>query len=207
VIKLSHAQYDGTIIAVLWQTFADLYRRVTNPTGLAFSTYLAYGQSIRQSSINYCRTLLEGSQLTAAFPNHAGTSTVRVRMSSVAPRLSGNITMASLLSAAWAMLLSHRTGETDVVFGHVVAGRKAKLVEVETLCAPCINLIPVRLRLPAGHGPSQLLHSTHEQFINLGEADSLGWKASSRNVLISPRNRVTIQSYSTRILKSALKLT
>jgi amino acid adenylation domain-containing protein len=181
VIRLSHAQYDGTSIAILWQTFANFYHRVTIPTSLAFSTYLAYGQSIRQSSISYWRTLLQGSQLTAAFPDHASTSTVRVRMSSAAPRLSGNITMASLLSAAWAMLLSHLTGKTDIVFGHVVAGRNAKLVGVETLCAPCINLIPVRVQLPAGQRLSQLLRSTHEQFINLGEADSLGWKDIFKN--------------------------
>ena len=181
VIRLSHAQYDGTSIAILWQTLADLHHRVAVPTGLAFSTYLAYAQSIRESSISYWRRLLEGSQLTAAFPDGAGTSTVRVRMSSPAPQLCGNITMASLLSTAWAMLLSRLTGKTDIVFGHVVAGRNAKLIGVESLCAPCIDLIPVRVRLHTDQNLSQLLQSTHEQFINLGEADSLGWKEIFKN--------------------------
>jgi hypothetical protein len=94
--------------------------------------------------------------------------------------------MASLLSAAWAMLLSHLTGKTDIVFGHVVAGRNAKLVGVESLCAPCINLIPVRVQLLAGQRPSELLRSTHEQFINLGEADSLGWKDIFKNCVDWP---------------------
>ncbi|EFQ94423.1 hypothetical protein PTT_07899 [Pyrenophora teres f. teres 0-1] len=181
VIRLSHAQYDGTSIAILWKTFADLYHRIKVPIGLTFATYLAYSQSVRQISISYWKKLLQGSQLTVAFPDASGTSTVRVRMSCPAPRLSGNITMASLLSAAWAMLLSHLTGKTDIVFGHVVAGRNAKLFGVESLCAPCIDLIPVRVQLPAGQSPSQLLQSTHKQFINLGEADSLGWKEIFKN--------------------------
>lgn len=181
VLRLSHAQYDGTSISILWQNFAKLYRRITLPTGLSFSAYLAYGQSIRKESMRHWRKLLQGSQLTKAFPDCAGASTVRVRMSSAAPQLSGNITMASLLSTSWAMLLSRLTGKTDVVFGHVVAGRNAKLTGVENLCAPCINLIPVRVHLPSDKSPSQILNSTHEQFINLGEADSLGWKEIFKN--------------------------
>ncbi|KAJ5033241.1 hypothetical protein PSV09DRAFT_2375456 [Bipolaris maydis] len=85
---------------------------------------------------------VKGSQLTVASLNASGTSTVRVRMSIPAPQLLGNITIALLLS------------KLNVVFGHVVAGRNAKLFRVESLYVPYIDLIP-------------LLQSIHKHFIEL----------------------------------------
>lgn len=55
-----------------------------------------------------------------------------------------------LVSVAWAALLAEMTGETDIVFGNVVAGRSNGLPEVEKIMDPCINIVPVRLDLRDG---------------------------------------------------------
>ncbi|KAK1914219.1 hypothetical protein P3342_007465 [Pyrenophora teres f. teres] len=61
-----------------------------------------------------------------------------------APRLPEGITMASLISSAWALVLAHITGEQDIVFGHLVAGRNSDIPEVAEIVGPCLNVIPVR---------------------------------------------------------------
>jgi amino acid adenylation domain-containing protein/FkbH-like protein/non-ribosomal peptide synthase protein (TIGR01720 family) len=59
------------------------------------------------------------------------------------------LTLNTLVQAAWALLLSHYTGSNDVLFGATVAGRPAELGGVEERVGLFINTLPVRVRLPA----------------------------------------------------------
>jgi amino acid adenylation domain-containing protein len=58
------------------------------------------------------------------------------------------LTMSTLVQGAWALLLSKYSGEQDVVFGSVSAGRPAALPGVETMVGIFINNLPVRVRVP-----------------------------------------------------------
>jgi amino acid adenylation domain-containing protein/non-ribosomal peptide synthase protein (TIGR01720 family) len=65
---------------------------------------------------------------------------------------SQSLTLNTLLQGAWALLLSRYSGERDVVFGAVVAGRPADLPGVETMVGLFINTVPIRVRT-APHAP------------------------------------------------------
>src|SRR5205085_2955348 len=67
-------------------------------------------------------------------------------LQTVARRL--HITLNTLVQASWAYVLSRYSGQEEVLFGMVVAGRPAELVGVEALVGLCINTIPVRLGIP-----------------------------------------------------------
>ncbi len=54
------------------------------------------------------------------------------------------ITLNTLLQAAWAMLLHRYSGEDDVVFGATVSGRPPDLPGVEEILGLFINTLPVR---------------------------------------------------------------
>jgi non-ribosomal peptide synthetase component F len=56
------------------------------------------------------------------------------------------------MQGAWALLLSHYSGEEDVVFGTVASGRPADLPGVESMVGLFINTLPVRLTV-APHAP------------------------------------------------------
>ncbi|TYC64536.1 non-ribosomal peptide synthetase, partial [Streptomyces sp. CB01881] len=64
------------------------------------------------------------------------------------------LTLNTLLQAAWALLLSRYSGEQDVLHGMTVAGRPADLPGVEDMVGLFINTVPVRTQvqphLPAG---------------------------------------------------------
>ncbi len=79
------------------------------------------------------------------------------------------------------MLLARITGEDDVVYGHLVSGRNSAIEGVESIVGPCVNIVPVRVKISPLQTPAGLLLSVQEQFIALGEADSLGLRDILKN--------------------------
>ena len=55
------------------------------------------------------------------------------------------LTMNTLLQGVWGLLLSHFSGERDVIFGTTVSGRPADLPGVESMVGLFINTVPTRV--------------------------------------------------------------
>jgi amino acid adenylation domain-containing protein/non-ribosomal peptide synthase protein (TIGR01720 family) len=58
------------------------------------------------------------------------------------------VTLNTLVQAAWALLLARSAQRSDVVFGAVVSGRPAELPGVESMIGLFINTVPVRVDVP-----------------------------------------------------------
>ena len=58
-----------------------------------------------------------------------------------------HVTLNTLVQAAWALVLSRYSGQPDVVFGAVVAGRPPVLAGVERMVGMFINTVPVRVQM------------------------------------------------------------
>ncbi len=81
----------------------------------------------------------ETQQHVALSPEHSQALEQRVRQH--------KITLNGLVQAVWALVLSRYSGEDDVVFGSVVAGRPPELTGVESMIGLFINTLPIRFRL------------------------------------------------------------
>ncbi|MBE9120382.1 amino acid adenylation domain-containing protein [Tychonema sp. LEGE 07199] len=57
------------------------------------------------------------------------------------------LTLNTLVQAAWALLLSRYSGEEDVVFGTVVSGRSPDLIGAESVVGLFVNPLPVRVKI------------------------------------------------------------
>ncbi|HET9359968.1 MAG TPA: amino acid adenylation domain-containing protein [Vicinamibacterales bacterium] len=57
------------------------------------------------------------------------------------------LTLNTLVQAAWGVLLSRYSGRDDVLFGATVSGRPASLPGVESMVGLFINTVPVRVRV------------------------------------------------------------
>ncbi|KAK5989807.1 Nonribosomal peptide synthetase dtxS1 [Cladobotryum mycophilum] len=191
VMRLSHAQYDGVCIPVIFQSLIDGYDGKPVRHAPSFSEFLAYASYRRHDAIAYWRELLKGSLPTPARPglllqtSHSTLdSTPRLIQTTAEidlPRLRSKTTPASLVSAAWALLISQITGADDVIYSYVVAGRNSAMEEVERIVGPCLNVVPIRAKLSSFQSSTELLQSITEQFIAVGEADSLGFKDMIEN--------------------------
>ncbi|PNY23799.1 Adenylation-domain containing protein [Tolypocladium capitatum] len=182
VLRLQHAQFDGLSLATIFRSLLDTYNDRAYPGTPSLSTFLAYARHRRCESISYWKSLLRGSSITRTesklLPKgircHSPKG-IYVDADIPLPHLPGNITLASLIYAAWAVLLSRISGENDVVYACLVAGRNSAIEGVQDIVGPCVNIIPVRVTLSALQTPADLLLSVQEQFIAIGEADSLGF--------------------------------
>lgn len=178
VIRVSHACYDGVSFPSYLKTLLAFYFGQPVDPSHDFSTYLAYKHGTKSASTRYWRMLLKGSRMTQATPvlgSKLGSESVDVYTERVItmPQLPKDITLASLNSAAWAKVLNHVTGEQDIVYGTMIAGRNSNIPTVTKIVGPCVNIIPVRARVHPTTTPAELVRSIQEQFIALGEADSM----------------------------------
>src|SRR2546421_6097697 len=78
-----------------------------------------------------------------------------------------HITLNTLLQASWAYVLSRYSGQAEVLFGMVVAGRQAELVGVESLVGLCINTIPLRIAVPRAGTVADWLRQVHAHLATL----------------------------------------
>ncbi|KAL7780605.1 hypothetical protein CFE70_010630 [Pyrenophora teres f. teres 0-1] len=182
IIRLSHAQYDGVSFPIILRTLISIYQQEPLHPVAEFSTFLAHARKIQTLSGRYWRELLQGSRpirvtekLRLQVQEDISPRLVSVEKYMDAPRLPEGITMASLISSAWALVLAHITGEQDIVFGHLVAGRNSDIPEVAEIVGPCLNVIPVRTLVYPIKTSNDLIQSVQDQHVSLGESDSIGW--------------------------------
>ncbi|KAJ6780765.1 hypothetical protein PWT90_04525 [Aphanocladium album] len=182
VVRLSHAQYDGVSFPILISSIFDHYQSRALGSVVEFSTYLKYAKTRENDSVSYWKTLLDGARPTS-LPSvlHDDASNLLVephrivrQQSMMLPPLPENTTLASVTSAAWAVLLASLVGANDVVYGGLVAGRNSNFDGFDTVVGPCNNAIPVRAQIEPGTTPAKLFSSIQQQQLLLGEADSLG---------------------------------
>ncbi|MEU6641188.1 amino acid adenylation domain-containing protein [Saccharomonospora sp. NPDC046836] len=87
------------------------------------------------------------------------------------------LTLHTLLSTAWGLVLTTMAGRPDVVFGAVVAGRPAEVPNVGSVIGMFLNTIPARVRLDARESVLELLRRVQDEraavmpyeYVGLGE--------------------------------------
>jgi len=81
------------------------------------------------------------------------------------------LTLNTIVQGLYGLLLSRYSGEGDVVFGAVVAGRPATLVGVESMIGIFINTVPARVRIAPEQGVLAWLKQLQEQQVEAQEYD------------------------------------
>jgi amino acid adenylation domain-containing protein/non-ribosomal peptide synthase protein (TIGR01720 family) len=79
------------------------------------------------------------------------------------------VTLNTVVQGAWAILLSHLSGRSEVVFGAAFSGRPAELAGVETLVGPCVNNLPVPVQLDPEQSIADWLPALHEHNLEIAE--------------------------------------
>ncbi|KAG9258477.1 uncharacterized protein F5Z01DRAFT_689818 [Emericellopsis atlantica] len=78
-----------------------------------------------------------------------------------------DVTLSTVVRAAWALVLGSQTGSDDVVFGETLSGRDIALQEVGDILGPTLTTIPQRISLDSGLTVRQLLRSVHQKSIEV----------------------------------------
>ncbi|WP_245667685.1 non-ribosomal peptide synthetase [Actinomadura macra] len=84
------------------------------------------------------------------------------------------LTLNTVFSTAWALVLSNATGRGDVVFGTAVAGRPGDVPHVESVIGMFLNTVPVRVALDPRETVPDLLRRAQRERAALMPHDYLG---------------------------------
>ena len=183
-IRISHAQYDGVCFPTILSALKACYEGEPIFPAPSYSNYVhgALGK-ITPSHYAYWRGLLEGSSMTEIVPQdrNAAFQTVPTKVMkqtlSVPPLAAVNITTATVVKAAWSLVLSRFAATSDIVFGHIISGRNVDGVSgIEHIVGPCLNLVPVRVRFDHSWTGLQLLQHIQEQQVENMPYESLGFQ-------------------------------
>ncbi|KAL4811153.1 hypothetical protein BDV18DRAFT_155763 [Aspergillus unguis] len=177
-LRLSHAQYDGFSLPIIFSLFAAFYRDETPPPPPApkFAGYIRHIQKQRQAAEPYWRRLLEGSCTTQTRhlsglddklcrPNQHYGRLVQSKTAVPAPPARRGSTPATVFTTLCARTLAKLTDVRDVVLGTIVSGRSSLPIALQNVAGPCVNTIPVRLRVEPDQSLAQQLALIHQQQI------------------------------------------
>ena len=177
VLSNHHILLDAWCRMGLIAEFFELYsalvegRQASLPAPSSYRDFIAWLQSRDQDlSKRFWQTQLAGFERPTALPfDHArrdvGESSVgdclvrltRAQSQQLAQAAQASqLTLNTVVQAAWAILLHRYSGERDVLFGVTVAGRPAEIPEMQATVGLFINSIPLRVRIPGAESSLSL---------------------------------------------------
>jgi amino acid adenylation domain-containing protein len=212
VVRLSHAQYDAIAVEEVFTALMTIYHgckakrppelipELTPASQETYATRIA--AQTRTRSMKYWRKLLGGADgytdlgtstnLGDCGPSSGSTFPVPYRIEKAvrappAGTLPPDTSLASFISASWALFLFWLVNKDDVVFGRLVHGRNS-VPAVRPLVGCCINVVPLRLQSISATTVKQLIQSVHEQHVAMADADAVGFREIARSCFGRPQD-------------------
>ncbi|KAK9685270.1 hypothetical protein K7432_015575 [Basidiobolus ranarum] len=153
---IHHALYDGWSMGQIENDVREAYLDISTPSRPSYNTYIEYILSLdKHRSLDYWKIALSNTPMTHLAKSTSDSGELQCS-SQITRELHADfnsltnvhaITMATVAYLAWAMVLKVHTGNSDVVFGAVNSGRNIPLKDIQDICGPCINTLPIRISM------------------------------------------------------------
>ena len=119
-----------------------------------------------------------------------------------------SITTATIIKAAWSLLVGIYSNTTDVVTGMTLSGRTAELPGIELVAGPTIATIPFRVQFQSNQSVNSFLESVQRQYLDIIPYEQIGLQNIKRisaeaEASCSFRSLLIIQSTQTLASKQA----
>ncbi|MEI4746482.1 amino acid adenylation domain-containing protein, partial [Rhodococcus erythropolis] len=180
-----HILLDGWSMPLLMKDLLVLYATHADPSLLprtrsyrAFLSWLV-AQDSNKSMARWAE-VFDGFEEPTLVTAKSGTTEITMRSREIAvdfstattsriTELAGRVgvTANTVVQVAWSILLSHMTGQDDVVFGATVSGRPPSLNGVESMVGLFINSLPVRVRIDKSASLESLLTDVQSEQADL----------------------------------------
>ncbi|KAJ5350735.1 hypothetical protein N7541_008462 [Penicillium brevicompactum] len=171
VSSAHHAILDRWSISLMMDRLKSHYLSQTLPPPPPFQTFIKWMCSLDpEASDRYWKSRFAGSSIVE-FPRllaghrPRATAVAKHIIPKSATRGSVNITIPTLLRAAWAFTISQHTGADDVVFGMTQTGRNAPVADITDIVAPLITVVPFKSVIGKNLLVSELLQNIHQDTV------------------------------------------
>ncbi|KAJ2987577.1 hypothetical protein NUW58_g4428 [Xylaria curta] len=84
------------------------------------------------------------------------------------------VTLSTMIRGALAIVMSHHTGTTDVIFGAIVSGRTAPVTGIEDILGPTIATVPIRVQLLKKQTVSEYADSVQNDMMEMIPHEQIG---------------------------------
>ncbi|KAI8633159.1 acetyl-CoA synthetase-like protein [Xylariaceae sp. FL1651] len=168
-LVIHHSLYDGWSLPLIMNFVNELYNGHFPEKLISFQGFIRYTQGVSpDDTARYWRGQFEGSEAvvfpplpTPNYQFHADSTVERTIDAISWP--SQDITPASVVRAAWALLQARYTDSPDSVFGSVVTGRQAPVTNIERIAGPTLATVPIRVKINGEATIRELLKQVHIQ--------------------------------------------
>lgn len=168
-LVVHHAILDGWSLNLVLGVLSTLYQRAPVPALLPYSSFVNYTIQVDEAATrSYWTSQLAGAQ-RAVFPRTTMSADSKpvsciMKTSTLFPKsMDTSTTKATIVRAAWAIMLARYSDTDDICFGTTVSGRHAPVPGVDSMPGPTIATVPVRLRLNKQEPLSNLLRDIQQQ--------------------------------------------
>jgi amino acid adenylation domain-containing protein/non-ribosomal peptide synthase protein (TIGR01720 family) len=189
VLTAHHSVVDGWSMPLLVDELQALYAvpEAQRPAAVPFERYLRWlagrdQDEARQAWTDALAGIDEPTLLAPVDPGRQPVLPEIVRWQvpdDLSARLAARaraqgLTLNTVVSTAWALLLARLTGRHDVVFGTTVSGRSPEVHGIESMIGVFINTLPVRVRLDPAEPAGTLLARVQGEQSRLLDHQHLG---------------------------------
>lgn len=181
VWSLHHAIYDGWTMGIVTGVAQQLYENLD--CELVLTPNSAFIQSLRnvneEKAVEYWRREMKDVK-PSIFPPPLPVSKTRRRAThsihthSMTPNRTSSITQATILRAAWGILLAKYSDSDDICFGQVHSGRQSELPGIDKMPGLTLATIPVHLHLKAGQPIKEMLNELQKASAEAIEFEQFG---------------------------------
>ncbi|EGD92371.2 hypothetical protein H112_00033 [Trichophyton rubrum D6] len=183
VMRASHLQYDGVSLIRLCRELGSAFHGQELYPTTSFFAYSHFAATHSEDSARaFWSKTLAGSAMTSIFRHtsipwkYVLDGQVDIMIDTSAVRSDSEITIGTIIKAAWSLVLAEMSGSDDVVFGSVIWGRNAMYPGIEHVAGACIDNIPVRVRLGDNMTRRQLLEQIQGQYFEAVSFENFQYK-------------------------------
>ncbi|UKZ63969.1 NRPS [Trichoderma atroviride] len=151
---IHHALYDNFLVSMVLDAIDKAYRDEQRMQYIPFQRFISHIHDTDESAaINFWKGCFDGSQAVVfpqlPLPGYAP-STDKALHTAITNVTWPNtdVTPATLIRTAWALLQKLHTSSDDVVFGCTVTGRQAAIPGAERIAGPTVATVPIRIQFP-----------------------------------------------------------
>ena len=186
VWTVHHSMYDGWSIPLIFDKFQDIYSGKSLVKSANFNSFIKYSmRTDPEMARSYWQDQLQNPQYSAFPPlpdaKHSPLAKTNLTTHFQLPKLvCPDITLPSIIRAAWALVCSHYTGRHDVLFGATLTGRNSPVPGIESLIGPVITTVPVRIQIDKEQPIPQFLESIQAHAAAMMPFEHVGLQNISR---------------------------
>ncbi|KAK9718486.1 hypothetical protein K7432_005451 [Basidiobolus ranarum] len=177
VISRHHSINDGWSDKIIMNDLSAVYNDTRRPSVIPYKEYIAHRMTENNglgndTGADYWVRYLSGTE-PCSFPRLGGLSVTKsecLQLTSNAKIVtkdlrnfakSVGVTLATLVQAAWGLVLQPYYAQEDFIYGVITNGRNMAMKNIDKVIGPCINTLPLRIQYDKEMRVVDLLRRIH----------------------------------------------